>query len=504
MAVTRKRLALQAAFLFALNAAIALSQTDDPAAESHRAKELMAEHHFAEAVPIYENLLKAFPGNTGLLFDLALAEQMAGQPARAVPHFEAVLKAQPDNMPALISLSMARMQLNRSREAIPTLQKVIKLDPDNLNAIGMLAEAEMSQNLFEEAAGHYRELTARNDADPRAWYGLGKAYESLAVRTFDRLSQSAPQSPYIALLLADTRLQRHQYRSAFFFYREAESKSPGLPGIHAGLAEVYRNTNHADWATTEQKREETMPVPDCKMQRSECAFQSQHFADAIQDATPHASPATLFWAAKAYNALAVQAFDRLSQFPESVEIHAIKAQILRDHKQDLEAANEWRAASKLAPGDNKIKRQLAAALFDAKDYRSAMPLVEEQLAQEPKAPDLNYLMGASLYRTEQAEKALPYLQTAVQGHANNLAANAALGLTLVSLNKNAEAIPYLKKALPLDDDGSAHYSLTRAYRAAGQSQLAAQTMLQYQKIQKQNQEINDQLAKEAEITAPSP
>jgi tetratricopeptide (TPR) repeat protein len=77
-----------------------------------------------------------------------------------------------------------------------------------------------------------------------------------------------------------------------------------------------------------------------------------------------------------------------------------------------------------------------------------------------------------------------------------------LGLTLEALSKNAEAIPYLKKALALDDDGSLHYSLARAYRAAGLTQLASGAMQEYQKIQKQNQEINDQLAKEAEITAP--
>ncbi len=503
MVVVGKRLALQAALFFVLTSTAALSQDNDLATESHRAKELMAARQFAEAIPIYENLVKAVPGNTGLLLNLALAEEMAGRPARAVPHFEAVLKVQPDNVPALISLSMARLQLNQSREAIAPLRKLIKLDPENLNALGMLADAEMNQNLFEEAAGQYRELIARNDADPRAWYGLGKAYESLATRTFDRLNQSAPQSAYVAILLADTRLQRHQYRSAFFFYHQAENKSPDLPGIHAGLAQVYRNTDHADWAAAEEKREATLPAPDCKSQRSACAFLSQHFIDAAKDATTNASPAALFWATKAYNQLAVEAFDRLSQLPESVEIHALRAQILHNHKQDLESANEWRAALKLAPGDAKVKRELAAALFDAKDYRSAMPLIEEQLVQEPKASDLNYLMGASLFRTEQAEKALPYLELAVQGHTDVPAADAALGLTLVSLNKNPEAIPYLKKALVLDDDGSVHYSLARAYRAAGETQLAAEAMQQYQKIQKQNQEINGELAKEAEITAPS-
>jgi tetratricopeptide (TPR) repeat protein len=132
-----------------------------------------------------------------------------------------------------------------------------------------------------------------------------------------------------------------------------------------------------------------------------------------------------------------------------------------------------------------------------------MPLVTQQLATEPAAPDLNYLLGASLFRTQQPEKALPYLQSAIHGHSEILPAEAALGLTLVALGKNAEAIPHLKKALALDDDGSLHYSLARAYRAAGEAQLAAEAMQQYQNIQKQNREINDQLAKEAEIKGPS-
>lgn len=462
----------------------------------------MAGRHYTEAIPIYEHLVKALPGNPGLLLNLALAEEMAGQPARAIPHFEAVLKAQPNNVPALASLCMARLQLNQSREAIAPLRKLIVLEPKDLNALGMLAGAELSQNLLDDAAQHYRQLTAADETDPRAWYGLGKAYEALATRTFDRLNKLASQSGYVAVLLADTRLQRRQFRSAFFFYREAQKTLPDLPGLHAGLSFVYRETDHADWAAAEQKSEEALPPPDCAEQAAACAFLSGHPLDAIKKVSANAPPSTLFWVTKAYNQLAGSAFDHLSQLPESVQIHVLKAQTLHDHRQSGEAVKEWRAALQLAPDDAKLKRDLAAALFDAQDYQGAIPLLAEQLAQEPKEPYLNYLMGASLFRTEQAEKALPYLQQAVQAHEQIPPADAALGLTLVTLNKYAEAIPYLKKALTMDDDGSLHYSLARAYRAAGQTQLANAAMQEYQKIQKQNQEVNDQLAKEAEIAGP--
>jgi predicted Zn-dependent protease len=244
--------------------------------------------------------------------------------------------------------------------------------------------------------------------------------------------------------------------------------------------------------------------PDCARQANECEFLAQHLLEAARAGTSTGAPATLFWAIKAYNQLAASAFDHLSQLPESIQIHAFKAQILRDHNRSIDAANEWRAALKLAPGDVKVKREYAAALFDAKDYPSAVPLLEEALVREPRAPDLNYMLGASLWHMEQGEKALPYLESALRASSPVVPADGVIGLVLVSLNRNAEAIPHLKKALALDDDGSMHYSLARAYQAAGKTELASQTMREYQRIQKQNQEINGQLAKEAEITAPSP
>ena len=499
-----KRLARQAAFFLVIAPAAFAQGADELAAESRHAKELMADRRYAEAIPLYEHLVKAVPGNVGLILNLALAEEMAGRPARAIPNFETVLKAQPNNVPALASLCMARLQLNQSREAIAPLKRLIALQPNDLNALGMLAGAELNENLLEDAAQHYRQLTLAAETDARAWYGLGKTYESLATRTFDRLNKLAPQSGYVAVLLADTRLQRRQFRSAFFFYREAQKTLPDLPGLHAGLAFLYRATDHTDWAAAEQKKEEALPPPDCAEQAAACAFLAGKPLDAVKSVPANASPATLFWVTQAYNQLAGRAFDRLSQLPESVQIHAMKAQTYHDHRQNAEAVKEWRAALALAPDDDKLKRELAAALFEAQDYASAIPLLTELLAQEPKAPDLNFLMGTSLFRSEQAEKALPYLQLAVTpaGRGETLPADAALGLTLVTLNKYAEAIPYLKKALALDDDGSLHYSLARAYRAAGQTQLAAAAMQQYQKIQKQNQEVNEELAKEAEITGP--
>lgn len=486
-----------ASFLLAVG--ILSAQTDDLAALSHQGRELMAAGRFSDAIPIYQKLVAAVPGNPGLILNLGLAEQMAGQPRQAIAQFQAVLRLQPDSVPALTSLATSALQTNQPKLAIAPLEKLIQLKAADQNARGMLAGAYMSVDRFSDAAAQYRSLTASDPNDAKGWYGLGKAYEALAERAFGQLSRSAPQSPYVAALLADTRLQRGQYRSAFFFYREALNKLPNLPGIHAGLAKVYENTGHTDWAAVEKAKEASAAA--CTSPTAECRFLAGDLIAATK--RTEASPVNLFWSTRAYNLLAARAFDHLATLSGSVEIHALKAQIFHGHSQDAEAAEEWKKALALAPGDPRLQTELITSLFLAHKYDEVMPLLASQLVNEPAAADLNFMMGESLWQTQQADKAEPYLERALKAQPNLLPAHAALGLVYAQLNRHAEAVPHLQKALSLDDDGSLHYSLARAYQAAGDTPRAQEAMQQSQQIRAKNQQINDDLAKQAEITAPS-
>ncbi len=485
-------------FLLFLSA-LAAAQTD-LAAASHQAKELMAAGRYDEAVPIYQKLVAAVPDNPGLILNLGLAEEMGGHPAQAIPHFQTVLRAQPDNVPALTSLGTSALQTNQPRLAIPPLEKLLTLQPEDANARGMLAGAYLTLDRPEEAANQYRKITDVDATDPKAWYGLGKAYEASAARAFDQLAKAAPQSAYVAALLADSRYQRKQYRSAFFFYHQAQSKLPDLPGLHIGLSHVYGSTGHADWAATERAAEQKLPPSNCSVPTAECHFLKGDFLAAAK--SPGAKPETLFWTTRAYNQLAVNAFDRLGHLPESVEIHALKAQILHGHAQDAEAVAEWRKALALAPDNPRLETELASSLVQARNYDQAIPLLTKLHSHEPNAPDLNFLLGESYWRTQQPEKAVPFLTAALQADPQLLPAHAALGMVYATLNQNAQAVPHLVKAVTLDDDGSLHYSLARAYQASGNTAQATKAMAEYQQIKKKNQQVDDELAQQSAIVPP--
>jgi tetratricopeptide (TPR) repeat protein len=443
--------------LFFFAPALSAWQSEDLALQSQRAKELMAAGKFEEAIPIYKRLTQAAPGNPGLLLNLALAEHMAGHEREAIPHFEAVLKTQPTLEPALLSLGAARLALNQP----------------------------------EQAAEQYRKLTEISADDSRAWYGLGKSYESIATDAFDRLRKAGPRSPFVAALVADTRVQGRQYREAFQLYQEALKQAPNLHGVHAALAEIYRKTSHSDWAEVEDAKERALPAADCATHPAECQFVAGHDLQALHlPRTP--SPDALYWRAKAANELALQAFFRLGQLPASVEFHQLQAEIARNQNQHMQSVKEWKAALELAPGDPRLEQELAVSLFLAKDFKAALEAAAGPLKQNPRSPELNFVVGDSWLRLEDPEKAEPYLEAALAADPKLREADASLGLALARLGKYAEAVRHLEKSLELDEDGSLHYQLARAYQAAGSGEKARAAMAQYQEILKRKQLVPPQ------------
>ncbi|MGH7488014.1 MAG: tetratricopeptide repeat protein, partial [bacterium] len=280
-------------------------------------------------------------------------------------------------------------------------------------------------------------------------------------------------------------------------------RAANLAGTHAGLADVYRRTDHPNWAAEEEKREKQVPSPDCMHDRPACEFLAGRYLQAASAARPSRTPEGFFWQSKAYNELALRSYEQLGKLPESAQIHQVKASILDSQGQPLEAAREWREAIRLDPRNSQYRRQLADSLYMAQDYKSALPMLETFLHADPGSANLNLLAGDSLLHLEEVDKSIPFLEKAVHADPKLLQAHASLGLAYSRLGRAKEAIPQLEAALSLDADGSLYYQLARAYQIAGEAAKARATMTQYLEIQKKLQAGKDELLKEAQIGPPA-
>ena len=479
-----------------------LAQSEDLATKSQRAKEFMAEGKYTEAIPLYSELNHALPNNPGLLLNLGMALHMAGDERKSIPQLEAAVRLDPKLGPAWLFLGAARLQLGDALEAVEPLRAVLRLQPDHQEARLMLAGALLSLERNAEAAQEYRKLGDLNPASSPAWYGLGRSYEALSIRAFQQLEKTAPESAYWLALVAEARFRQQQFTSAFYLYRRALEISPAMLGLHQALAEIYRQTGHPDWASVEEQKEHQLSQPDCHSHPFECDFQEGHFERVITAPTGADPAESYYWRSRSYDALALNAFARLGQLPPSAEQHEIRAHVYTGQKKYVEAAEEWRQALKFSPGDRQILEQLAISLKFAQDYSGALPLFQDLLRTDPASTQLNYLVGDTLLDLQRVEEAIPLLQRVVARDPKSPAAHKSLARTYLALGQADKAIPHLKAALSVDEDGSLHYELGRAYQAQGQLALARQMLKQYQEIHNKQEAEKQSLNQEMQITAP--
>jgi tetratricopeptide (TPR) repeat protein len=478
------------------------AQSPDLAEKSHHAKDLMAAQQFEQAVPIYRDLVRALPGNPGIVMNLGLALVYSGHKREALGEFEKVLQLDPANSVALLFLGTTYLDLGEARKALIPLEKVVRAQPENPDAQESLGEARLALKKFEHAAESFQKLSQLDPENPKAWYGLGLSYDGLAQQSFDELAKLAPGSAYWLDLAAESRLGTQQLFSAFYLYRQAQEKLPSLRGIHAAVAEIYRKTGHADWAAIEAEKEQQLPAPDCARDGLECDFQGGKYRELIATAQGQTTPQSFYWRTHAYNQLALDAYTRLGQLPSSASSQELMAKIESNRRQYAEAAKHWEEALKLSRENAYVKEQLAISLFQTADLDRARELFQELLKSDSESAQLNYYLGDVLLKLQKPAEALPFLNKAIHNHPGLLPAQASLAHTYLALGQAEKAIPHLKAALSIDEDGSLHYQLGVAYRARGQGELARQTLQQYQKIHDRQETEKQSLNRDIKITPP--
>jgi len=487
-------------FIF-LSLAVASAQPADLARQAQRARELVLEGKAEQAIPIYAEIARAAPGDAANLVNLAIAEFKAKRFRDSAEHAQAALKLQPDSPGANLFLGASYAALGEHAKAVEPLERVLSRQPNDRNACAMLAEELLALERYDEAAGQFRKASELAPENPKAWYGLGRSYKALSEAAYRRLETTAPDSPYAMALAADVFVQQRRYGDAFAGYRGALALAPGLHGIHGALAEVYQRTGHAEWAEIERGRERGVMPPDCRTDGMACDLLAGRYQEVVEAAHTAPGPEKLYWASKAYLGLARAAFTHLEQLPPSRESHIHMAQTHEKLGEYREAADEWREALQLAPGDFDAGKGLAWALYRNRDCERALPVLTDLLKARPDSSELNFLYGANLLILQQPDQALSYLETAVRLDPQFLPASAALGQALLLVGRAKDAIPHLKAALVAGEDTGAHFQLLRAYQLTGQTDLARQALVDYERAREAAGQAT-RMAEAGGVTAP--
>jgi len=484
--------------------AAASPQAEELVRKSQQAKQAMAAGRYEEAATLYQELVRALPGDAGMVFNLGLARYSAGRHREAAADLATAVKLDPKLARGWLLLGMSRLKLEDPAAAVGPLERAVALEPANPIARLELGDALLKLGRHGEAAGHLERLTELTPTDPRAWYGLGSAYLALARAAFEQLEATAPGSAYWYALVARSRAEQQQYRSAFYFYRQALALRPDFRGLHAALAEIYRRTGREDWAAVELERERALGPPDCSSALFECRFARDDFRGVLNLASRRQDPEALYWRSRAASTLALKALGRLEQLGPSPYRHRVAAEALRLEERHAEAVREWRAALKLAPGDAALQLELARSLMANQEHKAALEVLDELVQSRPAWAEVHRLRGVALLSLQQAAEAVAPLEKAVRLDPGSTAARAALGRAYLQTDRPAEAIPHLEAAAAADDDGNLHYLLAQAWLRTGEREQAQAAFRRRQQILEAAKQRALEREEKHRITPPAP
>ena len=206
----------------------------------------------AEAIALYEAVLRRSPATLEALQMLGLAHVGLQQAGAALPYFERATQLAPDSAAAHFNRGLTLLQLDRVQEALAALEATLARDPRHLKAWWMKGTTLHGQRDFEGALAAFRQLLLLDPDNADALLNSGTTLLQLQrpADALDCLQRALRLSPGAAdvhfnLGVAYAALGRHQ--DAVGQYDAALRTAPGLLGawINRGAAHLHLQRHDA-------------------------------------------------------------------------------------------------------------------------------------------------------------------------------------------------------------------------------------------------------------------
>ncbi len=361
------------------------------------------------------------------------------------------------------------------------------------NLAGQIRAAQSAGD-YQQAVKLYRQLIADGTDSPevRSNFGImlhlaGSDQEAMEQFRIALRQKSALVSANLFAGLAETDLGAP--KEALPFLKKAQRLDPGSPAPLLGLGRTYVALRDYGLAN-ESYLKATQLNPRLAeawygLGITDRSLAEQQLNKAARSG-PSATQPPLRKEAKELLDRALEALQRAIELdPKSARTHLILAESFSEARRLVDAVPEFEAAIKQDPKLDAAYLGLATAYWRQGQFQDALPLLKRIVASSPKDPEANAMLADILEHDGQNAVAKQHAGIALGGNPDLIQAHVVLGRIYLAENQPKLAVAELQKVLAADPDGSYHFLLFRAYKAAGDETSARAALADFQRLHHQ-------------------
>lgn len=206
-----------------------------------RAQEALQAHQDSVAIKEFREILRLDPTNSSAHANLGVIAYTQRDYAQASQEFRAAIKLQPSLWNAKAFLGMSEWRLGNKNEAklllaasFPHVQDATVRTEAGID----LATLDYESHDLDLAADALRALGPTGSDSPAAIYLAYRTYSDLAAQRLARLTEVAPESAQMHLILAQALASQDDFLGATAQYRKALEIDPRLPAAHFEIGQM--------------------------------------------------------------------------------------------------------------------------------------------------------------------------------------------------------------------------------------------------------------------------
>jgi len=423
--------------------------TDEVAQHARTAQEAERRNDFPTAVREYEKVVRLLPRNAEMQSNLGVALYFNGELTRAVSVLQKAAALNPGLVAPHIFAGLSWYRLSNPDKAVPELQKATELSPSDVIAHTWLGYAYVAQSQYAPACKEFQTASELDPDNIDIWYALGQTYLEIGRNATVHLLAVAADGGRIWQLAAEQLLLKGDRNGALTNFQKAFERRPDLTELPGLIAEMGGS------AMAVQKK----PGSDTS--------QEDRFYSQAHDAEREAQAA----------------FERVAQIaPDSYRAHQILANAAAAAERQDEAVKEYQMVLKQKPDLPGIHEAIGAAQLKESKLEDALSEFEAELQIQPRSASAHTNVAQVLILMSRDDEARSHLETALGLDRPPLEIFRMLGKLALNRKDYRLAAESLNHYISLrNDDSTAYYLLSRAYRGLGDQKAMERAMDLFQR-----------------------